>query len=236
MEDSSGSTIARWAIPSVLIIDRRENGRTPKTLQCEEPHAGTLGPVRRKASSSLRNSGPSHFALLHAAPHSRNGENDVGENISGFDALSRHANSTTVHQLYDEDPAANLVADLGSLDAFCLPEIQAASRAFYAANCVSPSPDPMPEPPVPHISKVIPASGPTTGGIEISLHGTGFPFCHRFLFGDAAAESTWLSENGCWCILPPRHTPGEVEVKIERVPVMGTTRPFTYVDTRAKDL
>ena len=131
---------------------------------------------------------------------------------------------------------ASLVTESNPLDAHYIPENQPGIGAFYAANCAPPTADPVPEQPIPHISKVIPACGPTTGGLEISLHGTGFPFTHRFLFGETPAETTWLSENGCWCILPPRHTPGEVEVKVGEVPVMGTTQPFTYVDTREKDL
>jgi hypothetical protein len=236
VEDSSGSTVACWTIPSVLIIDRRENNRTPKTLQRKDPHVGTLGPIRNRASSSHRSLGASYISLLHPATCSPNEEIAVGEDTSGFETLPQHANGATVHPLYNEGPIANLISELSSLGAYCLPEDQAAIGAFYAANCVSPTADPVTEQPVPHISKVIPASGPTTGGIEISLQGTGFPFCCRFLFGDAAAATTWLSENGCWCILPPRHTPREVEVKIEGVPVMGTTQPFTYIDTCEKDL
>ncbi|KAH8828276.1 hypothetical protein DL96DRAFT_1602525 [Flagelloscypha sp. PMI_526] len=68
---------------------------------------------------------------------------------------------------------------------------------------------------VPTIHRLIPNSGPTHGGIEVTVLGANFhaTLPLQCVFGDVASTSVqrW-SDNTLVCILPPRATPGAVPV------------------------
>ena len=101
--------------------------------------------------------------------------------------------------------------------------------------------DPLPPP---TIHRLIPSSGPTTGGIEITVLGSNF---HSSLplecvFGGAVASSThrW-SDNTLVCVLPPRATPGLVNVEFKSMKQEGGQDDrgsclFTYVDESDRQL
>jgi hypothetical protein len=77
----------------------------------------------------------------------------------------------------------------------------------------------------PQIHRLIPASGPMRGGIEVTVLGANFMPSHRVLFGDSVAASTQMwSENTLVCVLPPSATPGPVVVGFEGVPLGGPGR------------
>ncbi|KAG2153713.1 uncharacterized protein EDB93DRAFT_1270603 [Suillus bovinus] len=89
---------------------------------------------------------------------------------------------------------------------------------------------------LPKIHRLIPASGPTHGGIEVTVLGENFHHVLQLncVFGDVPASSTqrW-SDNTLVCILPPRASPGIVAVWFEGFD--KTNDPslpslFTYTD------
>lgn len=91
---------------------------------------------------------------------------------------------------------------------------------------------------LPSIHRLIPNTGPTHGGIEVTILGANFhPTINlNCVFGDVAASSTqrW-SDNTLVCVLPPRATPGVVAVWFEGFPKTDeqTNTPpslFTYSD------
>jgi len=90
--------------------------------------------------------------------------------------------------------------------------------------------------PLPKIHRLIPACGPTHGGIEVTVLGANF--CPSIqlncVFGDVTASSTqrW-SDNTLVCILPPQAVPGVVAVWFEGLGKEDdNTLPslFTYSD------
>jgi hypothetical protein len=92
--------------------------------------------------------------------------------------------------------------------------------------------------PVPTIHRLIPNSGPTHGGTEVTILGANFHPALQLdcIFGDVVAGSTqrW-SDNTLVCILPPRATPGVVEVWFNNFAKMNessnpSTSLFTYSD------
>ncbi|EIN11915.1 hypothetical protein PUNSTDRAFT_142125 [Punctularia strigosozonata HHB-11173 SS5] len=90
--------------------------------------------------------------------------------------------------------------------------------------------------PQPIIHRLIPSSGPTAGGIEITILGANFhPNIQlNCMFGDVVASSTqrW-SDNTLLCILPPRITSGVVAVWFEGIEKLEDGSPpvlFTYID------
>lgn len=90
--------------------------------------------------------------------------------------------------------------------------------------------------PLPKIHRLIPASGPTHGGIEVTILGENFhPIVQlNCIFGDVPASSTqrW-SDNTLVCVLPPRATPGVVAVwfdGFEKTNDPSLPSLFTYTD------
>jgi hypothetical protein len=95
------------------------------------------------------------------------------------------------------------------------------------------------------IHRLIPATGPTCGGTEVTVLGSNFhPSLQlKCVFGDSVAENTtrW-SDNTLVCILPPRATAGVVGVWFQGVKddgsiiamgalgIDGSSVPFTYSD------
>jgi hypothetical protein len=90
--------------------------------------------------------------------------------------------------------------------------------------------------PLPKIHRLIPAAGPTHGGIEVTVLGANF-HAHlqlNCIFGDVIASSTqrW-SDNTLVCVLPARTTPGVVAVWFDGVEKQEDGSPpclFTYTD------
>ena len=98
------------------------------------------------------------------------------------------------------------------------------------------SPPPISSLPLPKIHRLVPSSGPTHGGIEVTILGENFHPAIRFncVFGDVAASSTqrW-SDNTLVCILPPRSTPGVVTAWFEGLDDTNNSSLsslFTYTD------
>lgn len=98
-------------------------------------------------------------------------------------------------------------------------------------------------PALPKMQRLIPSSGPTTGGIEITVLGSNF---HASLplecvFGGAVASSThrW-SDNTLVCVLPPRATAGLVSVGFKGIKEVGQEEGacclFNYVDESDRQL
>ncbi|KAH9942518.1 uncharacterized protein BXZ73DRAFT_88063 [Epithele typhae] len=90
--------------------------------------------------------------------------------------------------------------------------------------------------PLPRIHRLIPAAGPTFGGIEVTVLGANFHSSMPLncVFGSTASTSTqrW-SDNTLVCILPPSVVAGQVHVWFEGLPKEEDGTPaclFTYTD------
>ncbi|KAH9176358.1 hypothetical protein EDB89DRAFT_1940657 [Lactarius sanguifluus] len=99
-----------------------------------------------------------------------------------------------------------------------------------------PDPPPMTPVPQPRIHRLIPSSGPITGGIEVTVLGSNFHPSLQLncIFGDVVASSTqrW-SDNTLVCILPPRASSGVVAVWFSGMQKEEDGTPpclFTYTD------
>ncbi|CAO3598942.1 unnamed protein product [Absidia cylindrospora] len=68
----------------------------------------------------------------------------------------------------------------------------------------------------PQMQRMIPNEGPTDGGIEVTILGTGFRPGLTCMFGDVAAtNSHYWSPNTLVCVLPPAIEPGAVVVSFK---------------------
>ncbi|KAG1731495.1 uncharacterized protein EDB91DRAFT_721132 [Suillus paluster] len=98
------------------------------------------------------------------------------------------------------------------------------------------SPPPIVSLTLPKIHRLIPACGPTHGGIEVTVLGENFhPVLQlNCVFGDVRASSTqrW-SDNTLVCVLPPQSSPGVVAVwfaGFEKTNDPSVPSLFTYTD------
>lgn len=93
-------------------------------------------------------------------------------------------------------------------------------------------PPPASSPEQPLLQRLIPNEGPTYGGIEVTLLGSGFRSGLTCMFGDVAASSThYWSPNTLVCILPPAVNPGTVVVSFKEHPMVIDSQDvtlFTY--------
>ncbi|KAI9365457.1 immunoglobulin E-set [Zopfochytrium polystomum] len=102
---------------------------------------------------------------------------------------------------------------------------------------------PAPTTRTPTIHRIIPSSGPMTGGIEVTLLGSNLHQNLTVLFGGVPAASlhSWGSGSTLVCILPPSSTPGPMPVTFKERPLtsitaIGEVVIFTYRDETERAL
>lgn len=122
-----------------------------------------------------------------------------------------------------------------SADTTLSPSTQAQAAVSYMLFNSEPPP-PITGLPPPKIHRLIPAMGPTYGGIEVTVLGSNFHPAMQLncVFGDQISTSTqrW-SDNTLVCLLPPSTTPGVVWVWFDGVEKQDDGTPpvlFTYTD------
>lgn len=223
---------------------------------------GGGSPSSRLSSASVtRSPTPSrHDASLLAASSSVNGmftlSSDSSMSTLGAETSVSSASPRPMFQSTVTSSSSSLSLSPFSHDLHALPQPQALldlqsqtqkhqpvfNTASFPIYPTVPFPsDPLPPP---KIHRLIPSSGPMTGGIEITVLGSNF---HASLplecvFGGAIASSThrW-SDNTLVCVLPPRATPGLVSVEFTSTTKEAGTDDggsclFTYVDESDRQL
>lgn len=99
-------------------------------------------------------------------------------------------------------------------------------------------PMPMPQPTTnqisqPVIHRVIPAEGPQSGGIEVTILGSSFYQGLDVMFGDQrATTTTFWGESSLVCLVPPSPIPGLVPVTISQSNQRGLPQPFVATQQR----
>ncbi|KAI9483973.1 MAG: hypothetical protein EXX96DRAFT_464361, partial [Benjaminiella poitrasii] len=88
--------------------------------------------------------------------------------------------------------------------------------------------------PTPQLERLVPSKGPTYGGIEVTLLGSGFYQGLTCLFGEHVATTTFWNENTLVCVLPPATHTGPVVVSFKEHPLLVLEGQdvviFTYYD------
>lgn len=92
----------------------------------------------------------------------------------------------------------------------------------------------------PLLQRLIPNEGPTFGGVEVTVLGSGFRSGLTCMFGDVAASSThYWSPNTLVCILPPAVEAGTVVVSFKEHPLVVDSQDvtlFTYYNENDRAL
>ncbi|ORY92060.1 hypothetical protein BCR43DRAFT_497727 [Syncephalastrum racemosum] len=103
---------------------------------------------------------------------------------------------------------------------------------------MSSAPEQQPQP-QPRVSRLVPAQGPTYGGVEITILGSNFYRGLTCLFGDRPATTLCWSPSTLVCVLPPALQAGPVVVSFKEHPLLveGTdVTLFHYYDANDQAL
>lgn len=86
---------------------------------------------------------------------------------------------------------------------------------------------------IPQLDRLVPAQGPTYGGIEVTLLGSGFYRGLTCLFGEHQATTAYWNSSTMVCLLPPATQTGAVVVSFKEHPLVLDGQDvalFTYYD------
>ncbi|CAO3597948.1 unnamed protein product [Absidia cylindrospora] len=85
----------------------------------------------------------------------------------------------------------------------------------------------------PQLERLVPIQGPTYGGVEVTILGSGFYRGLTCLFGEHAASTVYWNPNTLVCVLPPAAVAGPVVVSFKEHPIVLEGQDvtlFTYFD------
>lgn len=86
---------------------------------------------------------------------------------------------------------------------------------------------------LPQLDRLVPSQGPTYGGIEVTMLGSGFYQGLTCLFGEHQASTVYWNSSTMVCILPPANHTGPVVVSFKEHPLVLEGQDvaiFTYFD------
>jgi uncharacterized protein len=120
---------------------------------------------------------------------------------------------------------------------------QLGRAAHFSGGQVAPGANDDGELAPPTITKITPASGPISGGTEVSIFGYGFTRQTTVLFGDTVATTTFYGEQSILASSPPGR-PGQVPITVTathrslHTAMNGSGPPaqFTYIQTTQQEM
>lgn len=220
------SSSAHRRVPSGLTMTKVDTSQPMTSAGMNStPFSPTSNPSFTPGTdnSSFMNLPPSSRTSYHTqpptpsdnAPFYRNLNRTTSLDQNGFQAFYSAPNSA--HQ----SRAGSPVLSGPNLAAFQRQQGHGRANPFTLSGTnptSAPSQTPGPptdEKPAPIINKVVPAEGPTSGGIEVSIYGQNFVPGMEVVFGDrTATATTYWGEKALCCVLPPSSTLGPVHVSI----------------------
>lgn len=214
------SSSAHRRIPSGLTMTRVD---TNQPMASGMPSAGT-GPFSPTSAGFVGGNDGSYISLPHSGSraHFHTGPPTPNENTPfAFGSLNRTTSLDNSNYAFYSAPssahqsrAPSPVLQGPNLAAFQRQQAMPVRGNPYAVNQTTGNQMQEPDRPSPIISKVTPAEGPTSGGIEISIYGSGFTHGMEVMFGDQiATATTFWGEKALCAVLPPRKM-GTVPVTI----------------------
>ncbi|KAK3946158.1 ankyrin repeat protein [Diplogelasinospora grovesii] len=133
---------------------------------------------------------------------------------------------------YRAAPAASASAQQHNRD---IAHLLANAALYTGAAAVTNPPPPAPVSSVIH--KIIPAEGPKSGGIEVTVLGSDFFQGIEVMFGDVqATTTTYWGSTSLVCLLPPSPVAGSVRVTFKHKPPQQNPKLFKYVDDDEQQL
>ena len=238
LTDSRGRLIGRGSAGPILITDPHSNASArAKRAQSSAPMA-PKPKKRRQRKPSIS----TEICETGSTPMG-----DVQDANSAGTAPTSHIQSYPCNGNVDPSGAIQPNASQQSFTSSS-PTSQTTSDGDSAIDSAPNDPVSSRDMPRPRISAVIPESGPTLGGIKITVLGQNFTPQHQCVFGQSICTwTTFWNEGALTCLLPSSATPRRVIVSIHGFPISvgggipGTTdgedlQWFTYEDNDDVDL
>ncbi|KAI8137392.1 hypothetical protein BJV82DRAFT_358156 [Fennellomyces sp. T-0311] len=229
MKTDKGDTIATGMSPPILITDDHKSTRQKGRKRDRSDYEGsssTISKSRRLPSSSTA-------PVTPAA--SRRGS------LSPTEAVSPLLADPAELSILDSAPFSSSLptpseerAAFGSNTPFFFPPTSPALNPLDHVNYVAPE-----SLSTPTLERLVPAQGPTYGGVEVTILGSGFYRGLTCLFGEHHAATVYWNPNTLVCVLPPAAHPGPVVVSFKQHSLVleGQDVPlFTYYDANDQAL
>ncbi|OAD70632.1 hypothetical protein PHYBLDRAFT_79537 [Phycomyces blakesleeanus NRRL 1555(-)] len=242
MHDHTGKQVATGVSPAIMITDDHKSnksrvGQKRQRADIEAPKV-PLMPAEsyepyQELSSNESNSGSRRFrAAYRSSPTLHALHEHKSPQPLSFIELSpprneEHSTNIVRHESYD------IPVEPKALTRLMLPTVVSQGHEI---SLVSDTSHPKITAAVasnegPQLKRIIPSEGPTCGGIEVTILGSGFHPGLTCLFGDIEATSThYWSQNTIVCILPPAAESGTAVVSFKEhpLPLEGDVTLFKY--------
>ncbi|KAG0188426.1 SPT3 Dosage dependent suppressor of Ty-induced promoter mutations-like protein [Apophysomyces sp. BC1034] len=212
MKNEQGTVIATGVSPPIMITDdHKSSKKSRKRGRPEDP--ATPAPSRR---GSMTDTEPSSAALLSTSSSS-----------SSLNMLHMNPLPPTPGEegslLFDIGPLTAPTDPLDDTSWLNRRRRRTTADGRYTSEPVF----------YPQLERLVPSQGPTYGGIEVTVLGSGFYHGLTCLFGEHAAATVYWNPNTLVCVLPPATSPGPVLVSFKEHPLVLESQDvalFTYYD------
>lgn len=232
MQDHTGKQMATGMSPPIMITDDHKSNKIKvgrKRLRTSD--------IEKPASSSSTASS-SGAMLYHQQPRVQHPSSFMPSTINQYQIQPRPSISA--------QPMTPLDSPMTSTSPLFMSSSNKSDKASSPApplTTYTPVPTPIPQQQQqerPLLQRLIPNEGPTFGGVEVTLLGSGFRSGLTCMFGDVAASSThYWSPNTLVCILPPAVEAGTVVVSFKEHPLVVDSQEvtlFTYYNENDRAL
>ncbi|KAL1311117.1 hypothetical protein AAFC00_001321 [Neodothiora populina] len=242
------SSSAHRRVPSTLTMTRVDTNQSlpGAPMSASAPFSPTSAGFVGDASSYVSMPHSASRAQFHTGPSTPIDQNGA----FAFAPLNRTNSMDSTYAFYSAPSSAH--QSRAPSPVLVGPNIAAFQRqqAHGGANALPTRPNPFsmpsqtltntlgdPDRPPPMINKINPAEGPLSGGIEVSIYGSGFTPSMTVLFGDQeAVTTTFWGEKALVALLPASAQTGNVSVTIGSgqrqfpSPPAGQAPVFKYVN------
>ncbi|KAF1800271.1 hypothetical protein FB192DRAFT_1146559 [Mucor lusitanicus] len=240
IHDHAGKQVATGMSPPIMITDdhksnKIKSGRKRLRTDVEKP-ASSSATSSNNNSSSMAAAVTSSFDPRHqplAYHHQQQQQPQRFNTPQPYNIQPRPpsvpVNSTSPHTPLESPRVATTTSPFMSHAA--TDKASSSSPALSSSSTVADRP---------LLQRLIPNEGPTFGGVEVTLLGSGFRAGLTCMFGDVAASSThYWSPNTLVCILPPAAEAGTVVVSFKEYPLVVDSQDvtlFTYYNENDRAL
>lgn len=268
MKDNKGNIIATATTPPIMITDDHKSntkhasnsstvGRKRRRTEYERTRLEPSTPVSsRQGSVCFSTQGDaavistvgdayqsSSFPYFNI-PHCNNNASIIPEYYTPLPTPSEERSFGPLNG----EPLAPWTAQHRASDSISTPDIPASMPTALPGNVAqttstqSDVPYVFPtsvERPTPRLDRLVPNQGPTYGGIEVTILGSGFYRGLTCLFGDRPAVTLCWSATTLVCVLPAALQPGPVVVSFKEHPLIvegSDVTIFTYYDANDQAL
>lgn len=227
MKNDKGTIIATGISPPIMITDdhksskQKSNRKRSREVEDSFNSRPNTPAASRRNSTSTDDSSPSEDLLVETPIHTNNKEeqekdNQSTERMSCSSILNNHDNNNNIN-LYD--------TNLFTMDETWPFNRRRRTTMGYTSSDILGM--------IPQLDRLVPAQGPTYGGIEVTLLGSGFYRGLTCLFGEHPATTAYWNSSTMVCLLPPATQTGAVVVSFREHPLVIEGQDvvlFTYYD------